>query len=108
MPATLPDGFLRDLRQRLAAHYGERLVRAVLFGSHARGEATEDSDVDVLVVLEGEVDVWKEARATAEITVDYLIEHDEFVTFVVVDTERARADRAFMRNVRRDGVSLVA
>jgi Nucleotidyltransferase domain. len=29
-------------------------VRIVLFGSHARGEATPDSDVDLLVVTEGD------------------------------------------------------
>ena len=52
-PPRFPDGFLPALRQRLEAHYGDRLVRAVLFGSYARGEATEESDVDVLVVLGG-------------------------------------------------------
>ena len=29
---------------------GIRVERAILFGSHARGEATEESDIDVLIV----------------------------------------------------------
>lgn len=29
-------------------------LRIVLFGSHARGDATEDSDVDLLVITEGD------------------------------------------------------
>lgn len=37
----------------LKARLGEGLVSAVLFGSVARGEADEGSDVDLLVVLEG-------------------------------------------------------
>lgn len=37
----------------LRARLGERLVSAVLFGSVARGEADEGSDLDLLVVLEG-------------------------------------------------------
>lgn len=32
---------------------GDRFVRLMLFGSHARGEASGESDVDVLVVLHG-------------------------------------------------------
>lgn len=41
--------------QRFAEHLGvrfdERLEAVTLFGSYARGEANEDSDLDVLVVL---------------------------------------------------------
>jgi predicted nucleotidyltransferase len=40
----------REAILRLAASYGIRTVR--LFGSSARGEATADSDVDVLVDFE--------------------------------------------------------
>jgi len=33
--------------------FGERLVRALLFGSKARGDDEESSDIDVLLVVEG-------------------------------------------------------
>ena len=35
----------------LRARFGARLSEVVVFGSHARGEAHEDSDTDVLVVV---------------------------------------------------------
>ena len=108
MPATLPDGFLDALRDRLAAHYGDRLVRAVLFGSYARGEATEESDVDVLVVLEGEVDSWEEGKVLSEIEVDLMFKYGPALSIVVVD--RAIWDRgwSFIQNVQEDGVPLAA
>jgi len=40
----------RLLQQRVALH------RLVLFGSRARGDAEPDSDMDVLVVLDGDAD----------------------------------------------------
>ncbi len=37
---------------RLRGRYGSRVVEVRLFGSQARGEARDDSDVDVLVLLD--------------------------------------------------------
>lgn len=37
----------------LRERYGERLISVVLFGSVARGEAKETSDIDLLIVIDG-------------------------------------------------------
>ena len=39
-----------EFRQKLTAALGDH-VQVILFGSQARGEATDESDVDVLVIL---------------------------------------------------------
>jgi predicted nucleotidyltransferase len=41
---------LADLARRLRLHLGERLERVVLFGSRARGDVTEESDIDALAI----------------------------------------------------------
>ncbi|HTU85763.1 MAG TPA: nucleotidyltransferase domain-containing protein [Solirubrobacteraceae bacterium] len=41
-----------EAARRLAEVYGDRLRQVVLFGSWARGQAHEESDVDLLVVLD--------------------------------------------------------
>ncbi len=48
---------LAEYAERLSALFGERLVEVRLFGSFARGEANEDSDVDVLVLVRGLTDL---------------------------------------------------
>ncbi|MCK4805184.1 MAG: nucleotidyltransferase domain-containing protein, partial [Spirochaetes bacterium] len=40
--------------------YGEQLVDVILFGSWARGTADIDSDIDLLIVLQGEIMPGKE------------------------------------------------
>ena len=44
--------YLADLIARLRAQFGPRLLYVGLQGSYLRGEATPDSDIDVLLVLE--------------------------------------------------------
>lgn len=43
---------LREIDRELRARVGTRLRMVRLFGSWARGEATEDSDIDVAVVID--------------------------------------------------------
>lgn len=44
---------LQEARTRLAAAFGQRLDKVVLYGSYARGDQTPDSDVDLMIVLHG-------------------------------------------------------
>jgi len=42
---------VKELVDELKKLYGDNLSRVILYGSKARGDATEDSDIDILVVL---------------------------------------------------------
>ncbi len=46
---------LKEFRAEIEKLYGKRLINVILYGSFARGEATEGSDIDLVVILEGEV-----------------------------------------------------
>lgn len=48
---------LTEYAERLRGVFGQRVVELRLFGSYARGEAHEDSDVDVLVVIDDLTDL---------------------------------------------------
>ncbi|MFA0783993.1 nucleotidyltransferase domain-containing protein [Fervidibacter sacchari] len=53
MKSTSVTEILDPVVQALRAGLGERLIAIVLFGSRARGEATKDSDWDLLVIANG-------------------------------------------------------
>lgn len=44
------EALIREVAERIAAAFHPR--RIVLFGSHARGEATADSDLDIMVEMD--------------------------------------------------------
>jgi predicted nucleotidyltransferase len=46
-----------EAKQLLAEAFGPRLRGVVLHGSQARGGASADSDIDLLVLLDGPIDV---------------------------------------------------
>ena len=94
------------LKTQLQATFGERLKQVILFGSRARGDADEDSDYDVLVLLEKRMNT--DDEALAEIWVSALIDFNVVIGFFPT-TETIFSSMPFepvFVNVRRDGVLL--
>lgn len=98
---------LTELRHRFETLYGERLVRMVLFGSQARGDAEPGSDIDVLVVLRGVVSPCEEIARTINDVADISLKYDVVVSCVFVSEERFERERSpLLLNVRREGMAV--
>ena len=115
MPATIQQldlappvrDALREARESLHQMYGARLQRLVVFGSQAREEAHEDSDIDLLVVLDGPIDPLQEARRTSGLVIDVAIHHGVALSLVHLSADEfADTGRSFVQNVQADGVEL--
>jgi len=98
---------LTELRRRLQDIYADRLVKLVLYGSQARGDARPWSDIDVMVVLKGPVDPSRERSRTEAILGDLSLQHDVVILSVYVDEERFTRDAsALLSNIRREGIAV--
>lgn len=98
---------VRRVKAQLAAHYGERLAGVYLFGSHARGEARPDSDIDVLVVLHGELDWWKEQKVIVDLLFGLELETEELIAAMPVEASRfAQVAIPLHRNIHREGIAV--
>jgi predicted nucleotidyltransferase len=94
-----------ELRRILQRLYGPRLQRLVLFGSQARGDANQESDVDVLVVLEGQVSAAEEIERTGQAATELSLKHGIALSCVFVSADRfVRENSPLLLNVRREGV----
>ena len=96
---------LAELRSGYERIYGDRLVYLVLYGSQARGDAEPDSDINVLVVLKGEVNPYKEIERTSQFDADLSSKHDVVVASIYVSEEDyVHKQGPLLRNVLREGV----
>jgi len=96
---------VREFRARLAEIYGARLRGVYLFGSFARGEATEDSDIDVAVVLAGTLNPYRESERTSAIFGELSQrEHCLLVPFFLSEGEYEAQQSAVDRSIAAEGV----
>jgi predicted nucleotidyltransferase len=98
---------LSELRSRFHELYGDRLVQMILYGSQARGDAEEGSDIDVLVVLKGPVNAGEEIDRSGGIIADISLKNDVVVSCVFMDEGRfLHRNGPLLRNIRREGVRI--
>ena len=89
---------------------GDNLSKIILYGSVARGEANEDSDIDVLVILKNRTS--EESAAICDISVDVMQDMDfsinaylQALTLSLKESEELNF-YALMHNVNMEGVIL--
>ena len=107
MPANIKK-ILRELKKGLVKIHGDQLKAVYLFGSFARGEGKlPDSDIDVMVVLNGEFDYREVEKRSIDFVASLCLEHDVIIICHYVSDKRyAESQMPFMLNVRRDAVAL--
>lgn len=101
------EAILAEYRARLFEVLGDALESVVLYGSRARGDAEEGSDIDVLCVMKGPFDYSDLLDRTSEATAEISIKYDVVLSraFVTRDDYRFR-QTPFLMNVRREGFVL--
>jgi len=91
----------------LYERYGEGIKRVILYGSYARGEATEDSDVDVLVLVDQSLSLREVRDSLNDLLYDMLLDEGELVSVVVLTEDHfEKRNLPFMLNVRKEGITV--
>lgn len=104
MLSPLEQSTLEVLRGRLTQRFGVRLSELALFGSRARGEGHEESDLDVLVLVEALRP--EERRGVLDLCLDLELETGLSIEPIVRDASAWQRSSALGREIERDGVRL--
>jgi uncharacterized protein len=98
---------LQEACKRISEIYGDRLQLLALYGSWARGQATIHSDIDLLVVLNGETSPGQEIDRMIDVITDINLHYNVLLSVVPVSTENYYTTNSpLLLNVRREGILL--
>ena len=104
MPADVKR-LLTKLKNGLTELYGDRLKAVYLFGSYARGDYDEGSDLDVMIVLDNYKSYWEELIRSVELASDLSLEHNVTISRTIMTEEQwKKGDLPVLRNVRAEGI----
>jgi predicted nucleotidyltransferase len=99
---------LEDLKKKLVSLLGPKTFKMVLFGSRARGDYSDESDVDVAILVRG---LTKEMKRRildqiAEIELEYLLPISALVFSEDEFDHLKKRERRIAIDIEREGIAL--
>ncbi len=102
---TQVNKIVKEFKNQLAEIYGARLKSVLVYGSWARNEATEDSDIDTLVVLAGDVSPGREIDRMITVITETNLKYGVLLSvYPVSEADFASLRSPLLMNARREGV----
>lgn len=103
---------LEKLNAQLHALFGSHLKAAILYGSYARGDEDEESDMDVLVLVDlPREEIVHYRRPVARIASEYLFSDNILIAPIIENQsfyEQHLSVLPFYRNIAHEGVRIGA
>ena len=102
------DAMLKELVDGIVGILDTKLVSIILYGSVARGSASEESDIDIALLLDGKMPKETEDKVS-DLIVDLNLKYDKVFSVVDIDNERFnqwKETLLFYRNVENEGIVL--
>jgi len=103
------DQRLKSLINQIKAHlikiYGENIKKMILYGSYVRGQATRDSDIDILVIVDQSLNPSEVRESLSDLLFDILLEEGELVSVIAVPEHFfENYNSPFILNVKKEGL----
>lgn len=96
---------MQELKAGLSHIYGEQLKGVYLYGSYARGDYRDGSDVDVMIMLKDYKNYWDEHRRSSQLASDLSLEYELTISRLLVkESQWQEAMMPVIRNIHHDGI----
>jgi uncharacterized protein len=101
------DVVLQKIKDYFNLLYQGSLQAIILYGSQAREDGHEDSDIDILVILSGVINPYQEIDRTSEFIAQLCLDYDVVVSRHFISVAKFQKDNnPFLYNVRKEGITL--
>ncbi len=97
---------LADLKVEIRVILENKLIRILLFGSYSRGDFSASSDVDLMILVDGDLSR-EEREQIDDVIAEYSLEHDIVISGIVYPSKIFREyNTPFLLNVKEDGIKI--
>ena len=97
---------MKELKEGLAQIYGNKLNAVYLYGSYARGDYRQGSDVDVMILLKDYKSYWEEIQRSSQLASDISLKYEVTVSRLFIkEIQWQESVIPVLRNIRKDGVA---
>jgi predicted nucleotidyltransferase len=104
---VLSETILKEIRPRLEKAFQERFRGVLLFGSEAREQAGEDSDLDLMVLLDAPIQLGRDLETIVEALYPLQLKVDRPIHALPVSSDAFEAGQyGIYRSARREGLYL--
>ena len=98
----------KDIVQEYRKVYGETIDSILLFGSYARGEENDDSDIDIVAIVHGERLILQEQlKQIWDVSANIGLENDVIISPVVIpfdEYEKYKDTLPYYNNISKEGI----
>jgi hypothetical protein len=97
---------LEDLKAEMKETLGDKLVGLLLFGSYSRGDYSASSDVDLVILADGELSR-AEGDAIDDLIAERSFRHDVVISAIVYPSKTFQEySTPFLLSVKEDGIAI--
>ena len=105
---------LNDILEQVSDYsktvFGDKLKSVTLYGSYARGDYDDESDIDLMIMVNLPIsEIWSRRKEINHFCAELNLKHGIFISPILQSTDHFNKWKdtvAFYRNVINDGVSI--
>lgn len=100
---------IKSLINQIKAHlikiYGGKIKKVILYGSYVRGQATKDSDIDILVLIDQSLNPFEVRDSLSDLLFDIILEKGELISVIAVPEDLfENYNSPFLLNIKKEGL----
>ena len=99
---------IEEFKAKIIDDFPDKITKVIIFGSKARGQATEDSDIDILVIIKSKD--WRMMDAIREIGYELDEDIDYKLSIIVLPDKHVQYLREnnfkFIESIDKDGITI--
>lgn len=109
LPATI-HGIIYTFAQEIKKIYDDSLKRIIVYGSYARGDYQNNSDIDIMILVDAsDMEIRQKFNFVCDLAFDYELEYGIVISPLVKNEHhfsKWSETLPFYRNVQQEGVTI--